>query len=411
MTCCSPSRICGIIMQILVYASLILYLLTLYIDINIKSKIMLIVLIIVYVLYLITELCLPTFSFLRSKKNKDEVINALSKLIKTNPLIIYKFEVRNYNLRITGNIEFIYYSSRDVSGLLELDILKDDLKDKSYVALEIEQEINFADEISYFDFVNSKNIFNRRLKKGYYVYSLKDARSIPSQCNYYNLIRIGDKDPCFVNCFFFILFTIIPVVEIYKCYIYSTIYEKTFVIRKLISTRYDLNQEQYKVFNPYIKLLGQECNFESNDYNYINNKRQIKPPTEDELKLASQFNKKVPKYECESFININDEIKIGVIKDEPNYRDTNNGIFCYIDGDSSRIKNNDNNNSTNNNNNKVYIYNGTESKENLNMNEENRGNLDFNFLMKDFIENIEETKNVNENDDIINIKNELKLSN
>ena len=31
--------------------------------------------------------------------------------------------------------------------------------------------------------------------------------------------------------------------------------------------------------------------------------------------------------------------------------------------------------------------------------------------MKDFIENIEETKNVNENDDIINTKNELKLSN
>ena len=59
----------------------------------------------------------------------------------------------------------------------------------------------------------------------------------------------------------------------------------------------------------------------------------------------------------------------------------------------------------------MYIYNGTESKENLNMNEENRGNLDFNFLMKDFIENIEETKNVNENDDIINTKNELKLSN
>ena len=55
MTCCSPSRICGIIMQILVYASLILYLLTLYIDINIKSKIMLIVLIIVYFLYLNTE--------------------------------------------------------------------------------------------------------------------------------------------------------------------------------------------------------------------------------------------------------------------------------------------------------------------------------------------------------------------
>ena len=323
MTNCSCCRIFGIFIQILVIASLILYLITLDIEINIKSKIMLIILIIVYVLYIITEFCSPTFIFLCSKKNKDEIINSLSQLIKTNPKIIISYRVSkilvNIKRTIEGTINFSYYSSRDVSGLLELDISNISLKGIAYVALEIEQEINFADEISYMDLVSYGNILSK-LFPGYYIEFFEDKRIILPNYNSYNFIRILDKDPCFVNRIFYILFTIIPIVEIYKCYINSYIYEKKFIIRKLISTRYDLNQDKYKVFNPHIKFLGQEYSFDSIDYNYININHELKSPTENEINVASQFNKKIPKYECESLININDENKIGIIKDDPNYR-------------------------------------------------------------------------------------------
>ena len=154
----------------------------------------------------------------------------------------------------------------------------------------------------------------------------------------YSLVRITEKEPCTVNIIFYILFTIIPIVEIYKCYINSYFYEKTFVIRKLISTRYDLNQDKYQNFIPYIKILGQEYSFDSNDYNYINSIFNVKPPTDNEINIASQFNNILPKYECENFINIKDEIKIGIIKDEPNYRGISNCIYHNLNIDFSKIK-------------------------------------------------------------------------
>ena len=177
----------------------------------------------------------------------------------------------------------------------------------------------------------------------------------------------------------------------------------------MISTRYDLNQDKYQNFIPYIKILGQEYSFDSNDYNYINSIYNVKPPTENEINVASQFNNKVPKYECESFINIKDEIKIGIVKDEPNYREESNGIYHFLNIDFSKIKdkindNIDDNLNNNMNNNKVYIYNGAESKENLNLNED-LGNIN-NLNLNPKIKREEETKNANEND-IINSKNQL----
>ena len=56
------------------------------------------------------------------------------------------------------------------------------------------------------------------------------------------------------------------------------------------------------------------------------------------------------------------------------------------------------------NNNKVYIYNGTDSKENLNVNED-LGNIN-NLNLNPKIKREEEIKNTNEND-IINSKNQL----
>ena len=59
--CCERS--CGIFMQISVLVTLILYLLTKFIDINLKSSTTLLIFIITYIVYLIIEFSSPSLSF------------------------------------------------------------------------------------------------------------------------------------------------------------------------------------------------------------------------------------------------------------------------------------------------------------------------------------------------------------
>ena len=51
---------------------------------------------------------------------------------------------------------FPYYSSRDVSGLFEINNSREEAMGKVYVKLEINPEINFADELSYMDYEQQK---------------------------------------------------------------------------------------------------------------------------------------------------------------------------------------------------------------------------------------------------------------
>ena len=330
------SRVCGIFMQILLLVPLILYLLTIFSDIKFEESTILIFFIVAYVLYIIIEFNSPTFSFLRNKINQDEIKSILFTLIKTNPTIeleynMYQPNVNNKKYEInkigTTNVNFPYYCSRDVSGLLELDILKDSLKDKAFVALNIEYEINFADEISFMDYENFRNDFYDICLEKTYNITYSEKRFIIPDFKNYVLIQIGDKVPCSINIYFFIFFTIIAVVELYNCYIYSFFSTKTFVIRKLISTRYDLNQEQYQIFTPYVKFIDQAYDFDINDYNIINKEYKAQTTWDNEIDYVSKYKPYIPKYECESYININEQNRIGIIKDNPLYRSKGiNGI-------------------------------------------------------------------------------------
>ena len=55
-----------------------------------------------------------------------------------------------------------YYSSRDISGLFILNCQKEVVQNKAYIQLELLEEINFADNISYMDYENVKNDFYMR---------------------------------------------------------------------------------------------------------------------------------------------------------------------------------------------------------------------------------------------------------
>ena len=112
-------------------------------------------------------------------------------------------------------------------------------------------------------------------------------------------------------------------------------------IRKLVSTRYDLNQPTYEDFIPLIDvLISQQYNFEAEYYNYINNSYQLVLPTPEELELARKYQDQVPDYKISSGEG---KIHAGVIIDNPSYSsydvDKPPEAFISIAGDVGLNKN------------------------------------------------------------------------
>ena len=427
MNCVSKkcAETCGKVLQVLVLLAIILYVFTLFIDLKVKSSYILIALIIIYIFYLISEFCSSTFSFLCNKTNTTGIKNTLSGLIKTNPSIEFYCEcyhyvtvavrysppkrgggrkggggkkggkktvkrggggnhshhgVRHTRKKVVSWREtsyFPYYSARDVSGLFELDNSREKAMGKVYIKLELTPEINFADELSYMDYENFRNNFyNRNRARDQYM-DYRETRSIPG-LKTYNFVCIRDEEPCGINPFLFVILTIIPLVELYKCYINSYCLEQSFKIRKLISTRYDLNQvnqEKYQYLIPSINVPNQKCAFESDNYTYINNDYKIKLPTENEISEAQKYKDKIPQYQCVSYTSINDEIKVGVVQDDPAYCSANINDApppnCQnMPPAQPKINNNNNNNDDLNlySNKMNMINNGIDSNNNLNNN-------------------------------------------
>ncbi len=369
----------GYILQVLVLAAIIAYVVSLITDIGVKSNTLLVILIIVYILYVICEFCSSIASFLCHKTDENGIRNIMQVLVKTPPTIDFWCECYHYETRVVRvrappkkggkkgggggpkkgpshsgggghggarkgpshsggggggpkyktetrrivtwqeNVFFPYYSARDVSGLFEIQDDRKSAMGKAYVKLEILPEINFADSITYWDYENFRtHFYNRnRIRDQYMDY--RETRAVPG-LNPLNFIRIRDTEPCGVNICMFIIFTILPFAEFYKCYVNSFCLNQSFKIRKLISTRYDLNQDQYNYFVPSFNIPAGQQAFDASYYNYINNDYELKKPTNEELSQAAAYQDKIPKYECVSYTSIKGDIKVGVVQDlDPGY--------------------------------------------------------------------------------------------
>ena len=362
--CKSCIDVFGKILNVLVIGMIIFYVLTLVTNINIKASTILIILIIVYVLYLISEFRSPTCKFLCNKTNENGIKNQYGILVQTPPVIQFYCECYHYVTttvrynpprksggrrrggggrksggRRTGGgrrsrtrtrtrkvvthretVTFPYYSCRDVSGLFQLKNSREEAMGKTYIKLELLEEINFADNISYMDYENFRTDFYNRNRMRDTHMDYRETRKIPG-LNTYNFILIRNEEPCGVNICMFILFTIIPFAELYKCYVNSYCIEQKFSIRKLISTRYDLNQnQQYDVMTPSINVPSQQYVFEQANYSYLNNQYTVHKPSQEELNRAAQYQNKIPNYQCVSYTSLNNgQIKVGVVQDDPSY--------------------------------------------------------------------------------------------
>ena len=208
-----------------------------------------------------------------------------------------------------------YYSARDVSGLFYLNCERANIEKKYYIKLELKEEINFADAISLYDYEKEKSEFWKRNRFRDVFFNFWETRTI-SGMKYHNLIKLVPKEPCMVNFFWFFFFTSFTFGEFYKLYFESVCIYQRFKVRKLVSTRYDLNQPVYQEFVPQIDLISEQYKYEQDYYNYKNDNYDVQLPTQEELEAAKPYQDKVPNYQISSGEG---QFQQGVIIDKPGY--------------------------------------------------------------------------------------------
>ena len=317
-----------------------------------------------YLTYIILEFCSSVAKYLCNKTSEGGIYQKMGSYYRSYPVFQFYCECYHYEKRtrrvkrkVNGKIryrtetrtvkvtthresyDFPYYSERDVSGLFYLDCDRAFITRRRFIQLDILTEINFADPISCMDYEIAKDNFWRRNRFRDVRFYFNESRYIPGLVRE-NLVTLGNSGPCCVNFFFYFMFTLITFAELYKCCYNSMCIDQTYRIRKLVSTRYDLNQPVYVDFIPHIDLITQQYNYDICDYNYLNNDFKVKLPTKDELERANKYKHKVPDYKISSG---GGKIHAGVVLDDPGYSsyDLNKPpeAFTSIAGDVALKKN------------------------------------------------------------------------
>ena len=308
-----------------------------------------------YVIYIILEFCSPTSKYLCHKSSDQGIYFQMGRHFRTPPEIIFHCECYHYETKITytkdskghrhahkqkvrvttytESYSLPYYSERDVSGLFYLNCDKAYAQRKKYIKLELIEEVNFADAISYYDYEHAKAAFWRRNRFRDVHFDFRESRIIPGLVHH-NLVKLVNIEPCLVNYFWFFLATIITMAEFYRLYIDSiSVYQK-FRVRKLVSTRYDLNQPVYQVFVPQMNLITQQYQYGPEYYNYVNQNYDLQLPTQEEIEAAKQYQNKIPDYQISSG---GGQFQQGVIVDDPGYTSYNPNEapaeFAAVSGD------------------------------------------------------------------------------
>ena len=298
-------------------------------------------LVISYIIYIIMEFCSSTSKYLRNKKTGQEMYETMGTFFSAPPSIIfecqcYHNEIVHYTTRDEkGNTHYEtrtervvtysetynmpFYSARDVSGLFFLNCDEAYVKKKLYIKLELKEEINFADAISYMDYQYYKEQFWKRNRFRDVYMDFNEKRKVNGLVHH-NLIKISQHEPCFISFGWFMIFTLLTVCEFYKLYINTFFIYQEFKIRKIVSTRYDLNdhvhEEKYSQLVPQLNLITKQYKYEPNTYSYVKQESQLDLPTKEELELASIYQDKIPNYQISQGDEQNKE---GVIIDNPSY--------------------------------------------------------------------------------------------
>ena len=281
-------------------------------------------------------------------------------------------------------VRFPYISSRDISGAFKLNCERDQAMGKSYVKLELNHSIAFADNETQADYQNFKTNFYNRNRGRDQEMSFSENKYIPNFENYI-FVCIRNVEPCGINVGLFVLFTIIPVVELYKSYVNSYCIDQTFTIKKVVSTRENLNNNpKYDSLKPTIDIPSEQYNFEENEYMYQYNNQEME-------KIQP---------------NVIDNMGMNNYKYNPNQTPMTNQQQGSPNINNMNMNNIDMNNNMNMNNN-IDMYNNMNNNMNMNMNNNMNNNMNMNMN-----NNMNNNMNMNNNIDMNNnMNNNMNMNN
>lgn len=294
--------------------------------------------IICYLIYIVLELLSPTFSYLRHQSGNERMYEKMGQLFSTTPTLQFVCECYHYEtrpvevtdskgrkytrmerVRIVTHRDDEYlpiYSSRDVSGLFLLDMAKASTRRKAFIKLHLQKEINFADAISYSDYLAAKTHFWARNRFRDIHMDFHEYREIPGMKEH-NLVQISDYRPCGISPLIYFISALLTVCQFYKYYVDAQSVYQHYKIRKIVSTRYNLMEPQfaqmYASFAPALNVYDQMYNYEAKDVGYCSSEVNASIPTEEELQAAQQYNNFVPQYQVNSAGSINDLPSFGQV--------------------------------------------------------------------------------------------------
>jgi hypothetical protein len=201
-----------------------------------------------------------------------------------------------------------YYSSRGVSGLFLLNCDEANINKKHYIKLELFDNIDFADSATVTDYQIQKNAFISYYQNMDVHFDYWENRYVPGLIQY-NLVNIREEEAGCMNFGLFFLFTILSFAELYKLYFDSKCVHQEYTIKKIISTRYNLNAPQlavkYQKTIPSIDLIYIQYNFKPSEYSYSKNGINEDLPSKEEVENTNK--NKLPKIQSINEIKLNEQ--------------------------------------------------------------------------------------------------------
>lgn len=263
---------------------------------------------ITYVLYIIFELCSSTFSYLMNISESQSIHSTMQKLFETPIRIIFNVTCYHYEWRthyngkrrtttrekvitFVGSKDFVYYSWLDISGHFLLDTKEAIMNDEIlFIKLRLDDSYECFDQYTNMDLnVQRNQYFMENRYRDVYM-DTSTTSNLPGKEDY-NLVKVSEKEtPFFFGKCWFLFFTfIIPVAQIYKYYISHYCSNQYFEIKKLISTRINLNDPSIK--SQYMEK-GPKITFQRNETNYFKENTLIHndPPLPNESDLIINEN-------------------------------------------------------------------------------------------------------------------------
>lgn len=266
----------------------------------------------VFIIYLVNNTAFSnTFKFLYKMEKSETLFQVLQNFFQKSPEILFNLECYQYvsqnnsfynqDGNDTGteqpkmkkvitfseqNKKFKYYCWRDISGTFGIDSKEYNKKQKYFINLTIIENISFADSITYLDLKKQKDDFLANNKQGDDNYELTETKRILDKLQN-KLIKLSNECPSSIKWYWYIVACLFCVVEIYKLYLLFFVIKKTFTVKKLVSSRNNLIEDDYKSSQPILKLFDDVFTFENTSK--IRKKIKVKKATKEEIQEAEDY--------------------------------------------------------------------------------------------------------------------------